>query len=99
MAIVDAGGAEYIDFPGKTQSVRFVVTPTDFVLDDGWTATYLNPSSGDTMASSDVFMGRGVLFANNTSTQATTPMRVFAQGARDTSGCRRRARTVPVNPP
>ena len=84
MAIVDAGGAEYIDFPGKTQSVRFVVTPTDFVLDDGWTATYLNPSSGDTMASSDVFMGRGVLFANNTEhPRRRRRMRVFAQGARD----------------
>jgi hypothetical protein len=33
------------------------------------------------MASSDVFMGAGVVFAGNTSPQATTPMRVFAQGA------------------
>jgi hypothetical protein len=33
------------------------------------------------MASSDIYMGKGVLFANNTNPQATTPMRVFAQGA------------------
>jgi hypothetical protein len=61
--------------------VRFAVTPTGFTLDDGWTTTYLDPASGDTQASSDIFMGRGVLFAGNTSPQATTPMRVFAQGA------------------
>ena len=79
MAIVDAGGTEYVYFPGGTQSVRFVVTPTGFVLDPAWTATYL--SSGDTQASSDVFMGGGVVFASNTSPQATTPMRVLAQGA------------------
>jgi hypothetical protein len=81
MAIVDAGGTEYLYFPGGTQSLRFALGPTTFTLDGAWTATYLDPSSGDTMASSDVYMGRGVLFANNTSPQATTPMRVFAQGA------------------
>jgi hypothetical protein len=88
MALVSAGGAEYIYFPGKTESVRFLVTPTTFKLDEGWSATYLDPSSGDTMASSDVFMGRGVLFANNTSPEATTPMRVFAQGASPTAPLR-----------
>jgi hypothetical protein len=81
MAIVHEAGTEYLYFPGKTQSVRFQITPTTFVLDDNWTATYLDPSSGDTMASSDVYMGAGVLFASNTSPQATTPMRLFAQGA------------------
>jgi hypothetical protein len=81
MAIVDDAGTEYIYFPGKTQSVRFEVAPTTFVLDEGWGATYLDPTSGDTMASSDVYMGAGVIFASNTSPQATTPMRVFAQGA------------------
>lgn len=79
MAIVEAGGTEYVYFPGGTQSVRFALTPTGFVLDAAWTATYLSP--GDTQASSDVFMGGGVLFASNTSPQATTPMRVLAQGA------------------
>ena len=59
--------------------MRFIVAPTDFLLDPSWTATYLGP--GETMASSDIFMGKGVLFASNTSPQATTPMRVFAQGA------------------
>jgi hypothetical protein len=79
MAIVRSGPTEYIYFPGTSQSLRFVVTETGFTLDAGWTAAYLGP--GDTQASSDIFMGRGVLFAGNTSPQATTPMRVFAQGA------------------
>jgi len=60
--------------------VRFLITPTSFELDDSWTATYLEPSSGDTMASSDVYVGDGVVFASNTSPQATTPMKVFSQG-------------------
>ena len=59
--------------------MRFIVAPTDFLLDPSWTATYLGP--GETMASSDIFMGAGVAFAGNTSPQATTQMRVFAQGA------------------
>jgi hypothetical protein len=81
MAIVDAGATQYVYFPGQSQSVRFVVSPTTFTLDDAWTTTYLDPSSGDTQASSDIYMGNGVLFANNTSPQATTPMREFSQGA------------------
>ncbi len=80
MAIVADAGKEYIYFPGKTESVRFLITPTSFELDDAWTATYLEPSSGDTMASSDVYVGDGVVFASNTSPQATTPMKVFSQG-------------------
>ena len=75
MAIVEDAGKEYIYFPGKTESVRFLITPTSFELDDSWTATYLEPSSGDTMASSDVYVGDGVVFASNTSPQATTPMK------------------------
>ena len=78
MALVEEGGDEYVYFPGKTQSVRFLVQPKTFALDESWSTTYLG--SGDTMASSDVFMGKGVLFAGNTSPQAATPMRVFAQG-------------------
>ena len=65
MAIVEDEGNEYIYFPGKTQSVRFLVTPTTFDVDDSWTATYLEPSSGDTMASSDIYVGDGVVFASN----------------------------------
>ncbi len=80
MAIVADAGKEYIYFPGKTESVRFLITPTSFELDDSWTATYLEPSSGDTMASSDVYVGDGVVFASNTSPQATTPMKLFSQG-------------------
>lgn len=80
MVIVDAEDGEYVYFPGKTQSVRFLVTATTFEQDTSWTQTYLVPGSGDTMASSDLFVGDGVVFASNTSPQAQTPMRVFAQG-------------------
>ena len=81
MAIVEDGRRELIYMPGPTQSARFLVTPSAFPIDDPWSTTYLRPESGDTMASSDIYMGNGVLFANNTNPQATTPMRVFAQGA------------------
>jgi hypothetical protein len=82
MTLVTSGGQEYLYFPNSTQSVRFLVKPTAFVYDAGWSQTYLT-EKGDTTASSDVFMGDGVVFANNTDPTATTPMRVFAQ---DTAG-------------
>jgi hypothetical protein len=79
MALVDAGGSEYIYLPGPTQSVRFVISGSMFTLDPSWSSTYLG--TGDTPASSDVYMGHGVVFANNTNPQATTATRVFAKGA------------------
>jgi hypothetical protein len=78
MALVGAGGSEYIYLPGPTQSVRFVISGSMFTLDPGWSSTYLG--TGDTQASSDVYMGHGVVFASNTSPQATTATRVFAKG-------------------
>lgn len=80
LAIVESDGGPQIYLPGPTQSVRFSVGPASFLLDDTWTAPYRDPASGDTMASSSLFMGKGVLFADNTDPQATTPMRVFARG-------------------
>jgi hypothetical protein len=78
MALVGAGGSEYTYLPGPTQSVRFVISGSMFTLDPGWSSTYLG--TGDTQASSDVYMGHGVVFASNTSPQATTATRVFAKG-------------------
>jgi len=80
MAIVLDRGREYLYFPNQTQSVRFALSPDAFTLDSGWSATYLRSGSGMTTASSDVFMGRGVVFASNTEPTATVPINVFAQG-------------------
>jgi hypothetical protein len=79
MAIVDRGGSEYVYAPDASDSVRFRIQPAAFTLDDSWTQGYIMPH--DTQASSDVFMGQGVVFATNTSPTATTPTHVFAQSA------------------
>lgn len=78
MALVSRGGAEYLYLPGPKKSVRFAVDGASFKLDDGWTSTYYG--KGDTQASSDLFMGNGVVFANNTSPTAKTSSRLFAKG-------------------
>ncbi|MFM9136134.1 MAG: hypothetical protein ACKOT0_12025 [bacterium] len=80
MAIVLDQGREYLYFPNQTQSVRFALSESAFNLDGRWSATYLREGSGMTAASSDVFMGKGVVFASNTEPTATTPMSVFSQG-------------------
>ena len=85
MAIATEDGNEYLYVPNTTQSVRFLLEPTAFTLDSAWSTTYLIPNSGVTTASSDVFVGAGVVFANNTDLTATAPMSVFAQGAADGS--------------
>lgn len=79
MAIVAGGGGETLYLPSSSEAVRFSIDGSQFVPDPSWTAEYLG--RGDTQASSDVYMGNGVLFANNTSPQARTPARVFAKGA------------------
>ena len=85
MAIVEENGQEYLYFPNTTQSVRFIVGANSFTLDDSWSKTYLAVDSGVTTASSDVYLGSGVVFANNTELTATTPMSIFSQGAATTS--------------
>ena len=79
MALAVVDGAEYLYFPDQKQSVRFLLGTNSFTLDAGFTKTYLT-AKGTTEASSDVYMGRGVVFATNTDPTATTPMQVFAQG-------------------
>ena len=83
MAVVDHDGTEYLYLPGPTKSVRFKVDGASFELDEDWTSTYF--AKGDTQASSDLFMGDGVVFANNTSPTATTAARLFAKGAAEGS--------------
>lgn len=79
MAMVESGGAEHIYMPGKTDSLRFRVDADGFVLDEGFSQPYLEPDTGQSQASSDIFMGEGVVFTDNTSPTATTPMRIFSQ--------------------
>lgn len=78
MAVVDHDGTDFLYLPGPTKSVRFKVEGAKFVLDDAWTSTYF--LKGDTQASSDLFMGKGVVFANNTSPATRTSSRFFAKG-------------------
>jgi hypothetical protein len=80
MAIVEDKGTEYVYMPGKTQSLRFVVQPDAFVLDEAFSRqTYLEPDSKATQASSDVYLGAGVVFTDNTVPTAETPMQLFVQ--------------------
>lgn len=83
MAIVDTGRGEQLYLPGPSEAVRFAIAGPSFTLDQGWSAPYLETEAeaGDTQASSDVYMGNGVVFADNTSPTATSPVRVFAKGA------------------
>jgi hypothetical protein len=79
MALATVNGHEELYFPDQTQSVRWVLDPAAFTLDSAWSQNYL--TQGSTEASSDVFMGNGVVFASNTNPTAKTPMQVFSQGA------------------
>jgi hypothetical protein len=79
MALATVSGQEELYFPDQTQSVRWLLEPAAFAIDTAWSRTYL--TKGSTEASSDVFMGNGVVFATNTNPTAKTPMQVFSQGA------------------
>ena len=83
MTVVRTRGHEYIYMPGKTQSLRFLVEQKRFALDNAFSRTYLtettDPEHQQTQASSDMYMGDGVVFADNTVPTATSPMQLFAQ--------------------
>jgi hypothetical protein len=81
LTIADSGGREFLYHLTDTTSLRFELTPTAFTLDPNWSAPYRTAGSGSSGASSDVYVGQGVVFADNTSPTATTPMRVFSQAA------------------
>jgi hypothetical protein len=80
MVLATTNGKQYLYFPNTTNSVRFQVTPTGFTYDDSYTQPYESDQTpGSTTASSDVYMGDGVVFSNNTDPTATSAMRMFAE--------------------
>ena len=72
-------GPTYLYTVNATESLRYQITDTDFIVDDAWTRNYL--VSGNTVASSPLLYGRigQVAFADNTAPGATNPIHLFAQ--------------------
>jgi hypothetical protein len=81
LTIATVDGVDYLYVPGQTSMLRFRLDPDAFVLDTAYSQQYLTPGDGSSAASSAVFMGLGVVFANNTEPQATTPMHLFGETA------------------
>jgi hypothetical protein len=81
MALARNGGREYAYLVGATDSTRFLLGARSFTLDTTYSRQYLFPSTGDTEGTSALYMGHGVIFTNNTSPAATSPMSIFAQSA------------------
>lgn len=81
LTIANLNGRDYLYAPGKTSMLRFALEKNAFVLDDDYTQQYLQSGDGSSVASSAVFMGEGVIFANNTEPQATTAMQLFGETA------------------
>ena len=81
LTVANIDGQELLYVPGKTASLRFRLEPNAFVPDDAYTQAYRQSNDGTSPGSSDVFMGKGVVCANNTEPQATTPMHLFGETA------------------
>ena len=64
-----------------TQSLRFKITDTEFVLENDWTRDYRTADDGTTQASSPLLFGNvgQIVFANNTAPGVTTPISLFDQ--------------------
>lgn len=64
-----------------TQSLRFKITDTGFLLDQEWTRGYRTEDDGTTQASSPLLFGEigQVVFADNTAPGATTPINLYDQ--------------------
>lgn len=64
-----------------TQSLRFKITDTAFVLDREWTRDYRTEGDGTTQASSPLLFGEieQVVFADNTAPGAATPINLYDQ--------------------
>ncbi len=64
-----------------TDSLRFKITDTGFLLDQEWTRGYRTEGDGTTQASSPLLFGKigQVVFANNTAPGVTTPISLFDQ--------------------
>lgn len=81
LTIANLHGRDYLYVPGKTSMLRFTLEKNAFVLDDDYTQQYLESGDGSSAGSSAVFMGKGVVFANNTEPQATSAMHLFGETA------------------
>ncbi|HKU76169.1 MAG TPA: hypothetical protein VJR02_19830 [Pyrinomonadaceae bacterium] len=64
-----------------TESLRFKITDTGFLLDQPWTRGYRVAGDGTTQASSPLLFGEigQVVFADNTAPGATTPINLYDQ--------------------
>ena len=72
-----AQGLRHLYHVSATDSVRFLITDRDFIIDDGWTAAYLLP--GATAASSQVFFTDHIVFFDNAIPGARRPISLFVQ--------------------
>lgn len=72
-------GPTYLYTVNATDSLRYQITDTGFIVDDAWTRSYL--VSGSTVASSPLLYGKigQVAFADNTDPGATNPIHLFVQ--------------------
>ena len=76
-----ADGSATLYQVNATQSLRFKITDTAFLLEDEWTRTYRTADDGTTQASSPLLFGKvgQIVFADNTAPGATTPINLYDQ--------------------
>jgi len=85
LALATNGGQQYVYTAGATDSIRFLIGANSFTNDTAFSRQYLVSGSGSTEGTSEVYMGDGVVFIDNTAPNATTPITLFSQAARDGS--------------
>lgn len=76
-----ADGSATLYQVNATQSLRFKITDTAFLLEDDWTRTYRTEDDGTTQASSPLLFGKvgQIVFADNTAPGAITPINLYDQ--------------------
>ena len=76
-----ADGSATLYQVNATQSLRFKITDTAFLLDNAWTRDYRTEGDGTTQASSPLLFGNvgQIVFADNTAPGATTPINLYDQ--------------------
>jgi hypothetical protein len=74
-------GATYLYHINATDSLRYQITNTGFILDDAWTRRYREANAASTQASSPLLFGNlgQVAFADNTAPGAETPIMLYTQ--------------------
>ena len=77
----EADGSATLYQVNATQSLRFKITDTGFVLENDWTRDYRTADDGTTQASSPLLFGKvgQIIFADNTAPGATTPINLYDQ--------------------